>query len=163
MNKNLTYLKKELFDKQNLEFTNYNEESESQEYDACQFELNKKQVISRTSKITPKKIGQFVTFWKRDYNGPIAPFSELDAFDYFMISSIWDKRFGLFVFPRDILIKKGIISTTNKEGKRGFRIYPSWDEVQSKQAERTQKWQLNYFYSINNAEDLIKLNHLFLG
>ena len=163
MNKNITYLKKEVFDKLNLGFTDYSYEPESQEYDACQFELNKKQVISRTSKITPKKNGQFVTFWKRDNNGPIAPFSESDTFDYFMILSISDKRFGLFVFPREVLIKKGIISITNKEGKRGFRVYPSWDEVQSKQAERTQKWQLNYFYSINNAEDLIKLNHLFLG
>ncbi len=161
MNKNLTYLKKELFDKLNLEISDYSDELESQEYDACQFELNKKHVISRTSKITPKKTGQFVTFWKRSEDGPIAPFSESDTLDYFLVLSISDKRFGLFVFPKEILIEKGIISTKNKEGKRGFRVYPPWDEAQNKQAQITQKWQLHYFYSNGNSEDLDGLGEVF--
>ncbi|SEC41829.1 hypothetical protein SAMN04489761_2938 [Tenacibaculum sp. MAR_2009_124] len=161
MNKNFTYLNKEIFDKLNLEYAGYKEETESQEYDACQFQLNKRNIISRSSKVTPKKIGQFVTFWKRSSQGPIEPFSELDTIDYFMITTKVDEGLGLFLFPKQILIKKGILSTKNKDGKRGFRVYPPWDEVKSKQAERTQKWQQDYFYSITNSNDLLLLEKVF--
>ncbi len=68
-----------------------------------------------------------------------------------------ENEFGQFVFPKYVLIKKGIISTENKEGKRAFRVYPKWDVTKNKQAERTQKWQLNYFYEINNSTDLKKV------
>ena len=46
-------------------------EAESQEYGACEFEMNNKQIKFRVAKITPTKIGQFVTFWKRIGSGPI--------------------------------------------------------------------------------------------
>jgi hypothetical protein len=38
-----------------------------------------------------------------------------------------------------------IISTHLKEGKRGMRVYPPWDLPSSKQAKKTQQWQLPYF------------------
>ncbi|MEQ8907039.1 MepB family protein [Ekhidna sp.] len=49
-----------------------------------------------------------------------------------------------------------MLSTDKKEGKRAFRVYPNWDAVKSKQAERTQKWELNYFYQINSLTDYKK-------
>ena len=72
-----------------------------------------------------------------------------------------ETKLGQFVFPESVLIKKGIISTAKKEGKRGFRVYPVWDIAKNKQAIQTQTWQLNYFYEINNTLDLDKVNALY--
>jgi hypothetical protein len=47
------------------------------------------------------------------------------------------------------LIEKGIITHLDKEGKRGFRIYPPWDVTTNKQAQKNQIWQSNYFTFIN--------------
>lgn len=68
---------------------------------------------------------------------------------------------GQFVFPKSVLIKKGIISTNQREGKRAFRVYPSWDIQKSKQAERTQKWQLEYFYPVNDSIDFDRVKELY--
>jgi len=43
----------------------------SVEYEACIFRLNDFFVRFGVSKITPTKIGQFVTLWKRTDNGRI--------------------------------------------------------------------------------------------
>ena len=72
-----------------------------------------------------------------------------------------ENEFGQFVFPKAVLIKKGIISTDKKEGKRAFRVYPIWDNANNKQAERTQKWQLDYFYEINDSTNLKKVADLY--
>ena len=62
-----------------------------------------------------------------------------------------------------ILINKEIVSD-KKEGKRAIRVYPPWDIAINKQAQKTQKWQLNYFLEIpqNQQYDLdqTKLNSL---
>ena len=104
--------------------------------------------------MTPKKVGQFVTFWKRNQNGIIEPFNETDDITYFVISVNNESNFGQFIFPQHVLIKRGIISTSKKEGKRGFRVYPPWDEAKNNQAIRAQKWQLDYFITINESVDL---------
>ncbi|MCK0159443.1 MepB family protein [Allomuricauda sp. F6463D] len=158
---NLNQIKTEIYDKCSLEISDFQTESESQEYDACRFELNGRNIISRNAKITPKKVGQFVTFWKRNGNGPIEPYEENDPIDFYAVSVRNKNEFGQFVFPKSVLIKKGIISTERKEGKRAFRVYPKWDIAKNKQAERTQKWQLDYFYEINESTDLKKVSKLY--
>ncbi len=52
---------------------------------------------------------------------------------------------GQFIFPKSILLVKGILSDGEKDGKRGFRVYPPWDKAVNKQAKQTQQWQLQYF------------------
>lgn len=111
MDNNLTQIKTEVYDNCDLKISNFKLEPESTEYDACQFELNGLNVISRSSKITPKKAGQFVTFWKRIENGPIEPFSENDNLDLFIVNVRTDNKFGQFVFPKSLLIRKGIIDS----------------------------------------------------
>jgi hypothetical protein len=123
-------------------------EAESAEYGACTFELNKRSVKFRVAKITPTKTGQFVTLWKRNGKGPIQPYDVSDAVDLFIISTRKDKHFGQFIFPKSILCEKGIISNNSKEGKRAIRVYPPWDITTSKQAQKTQKWQLDFFLEI---------------
>ncbi|MDO6739341.1 MepB family protein [Wenyingzhuangia sp. 2_MG-2023] len=161
MDSNLNQIKREVYEKSGLKITDFQTEKESKEYAACRFELNGRKIISRNSKITPKKVGQFVTFWKRNGNGPIEPFDENDLIDFYTVNVRSENKFGQFVFPKSVLIKKGIISTEKKEGKRAFRVYPNWDIAKNKQAEQTQKWQLNYFYLINNATDFKKVAELY--
>jgi hypothetical protein len=55
---------------------------------------------------------------------------------------------GQFIFPKTVLANKGIISKNGISGKRGIRVYPPWDVPNNKQAEKTQRWQLNYFLTI---------------
>ena len=162
MDKNLKQIKEEIYDRCGLSMANFQLELESKEYNACQFQLNGWNIACRNSKITPKKSGQFVTFWKRNRTGPIEPFDENDQIDFFVVNARTANQFGQFVFPKSILIKKGIVSTNKKEGKRAFRVYPSWDVANSKQAERTQKWQLNHFYKIEEETDLKKVTNLYV-
>ncbi|SFS38273.1 MepB family protein [Lutibacter maritimus] len=161
MYNNLNQIKTAIYDKCAFEISEFKFETESSAYNACQYKLNAQHIISRNAKITPKKVGQFVTFWKRNANGLIEPFEETDLFDFYIVNVRTKNRFGQFVFPKSTLIKKGIISTVKREGKRAFRVYPNWDVVKNKQAEQTQKWQLNYFYEINastNFEEVLKLH-----
>lgn len=127
-------------------------ELESKEYRACSFQLDEKQVIYRQAKVTPKKTGQFVTLWKRVKVGPIKPFNSSDNFDLVIISVQSENKIGQFVFPKQALIDKGIITHLKKEGKRGFRVYPPWDHTNSPQARKTQKWQLEFFLDIEQSQ-----------
>ena len=158
----LLQVKELVYDKYNFEFSNLIIDSESEEYQACSFKLNLFQVIYRLSKITPTKIGQFVTIWKRNDKGITAPFDCSDNFDFIIITSKSDKNLGQFVFPKAVLLEKGIISINNTSGKRGIRVYPPWDIPTSKLAEKTQLWQKKYFYSINkDAFDIELVKRLF--
>jgi len=147
-----------------LEISQVVVEPESSEYGSCTFILNNLKILFRTAKITPTKTGQFVTLWKRINQGLIQPFDNTDPIDLFMISVRKDNHFGLFVFPKEVLITKEIVSD-KKEGKRAIRVYPPWDVTTSKQAQKTQKWQLDYFLEIpknqifdtNRAKSLLHL------
>jgi hypothetical protein len=125
--------------------TNYKENIESKEYYACSYTIDGMNVLERTAKITPKKIGQFVTCWKRNIDGITEPYKETDAIDFFIIKVNSTENSGEFKFTKVALIKHGILSTVTKDGKRGFRVYPIWDTPTSKQALKTQSWQLHYF------------------
>lgn len=137
-----------IYDKFNYECSLPIKEAESSEYGAYTFEINTLSVTFRVAKITPTKIGQFVTLWKRIDKGPIQPFDFADSIDLFIISTRKENRFGQFIFPKSVLCEQGIVSTNNKEGKRAIRVYPPWDVTLSKQAQKTQKWQLDYFLEI---------------
>lgn len=137
-----------VFNELGLEIKSVHLEKESAAYNACQLLLNNKKALFRTAKTTPTKTGQFVTLWKRTANGPIAPFAIEDGFDLVIVNTETENHFGQFVFPTAILIEKGVFSTNLKEGKRALRVYPPWDPTTSKQAQKTQQWQLEYFMEI---------------
>lgn len=145
-----------------FEFKNFVVGTESTEYHACSFQLNSFQIIHRLSKITPTKIGQFVTIWKRNNKGITAPFDVSDNFDFIVITSKKGTNIGQFVFPKAVLLEKRIISNNTTYGKRGIRVYPPWDIPTSKQAVKTQLWQTKYFYSIDkDAFDVGFVKKLF--
>ena len=121
---------------------------ESANYAACSFELNTYKIQFRVANITPTKIGQFVTIWKRNKEGITAPFDVADLLDFMIISVRDSENFGQFIFPKSVLIAKGIVSQNEKGGKRGIRVYAPWDKPENKQAIKTQDWQANYFVEI---------------
>ena len=129
--------------------TDFTLEAESQEYDALHFLVNQIKIHYRKAKITPKKEGLFVTFWKRIPSGIIAPFDETDDFRFLIVAVEKENDSGYFLFPKSILVAQKIVSTPTKEGKRAFRIYPPSSNPQNKQAIASQKWQLNYYIPKN--------------
>lgn len=160
---NLIETKELVFDKCGFDLRNLEIEKESAEYCACKFDLDTIKILFRLAKITPTKIGQFVTFWKRSENGPIEPYPVSDEIDFFIINTKSNDKFGQFIFPKSVLCQQGIISTDLKEGKRGIRVYPPWDLTVSKQAQKTQKWQLEYFLEIplNKSVNLDRAKQLY--
>jgi hypothetical protein len=136
-------------------------EAESADYDAFDFTIHQHRIKFRSAKITPTKTGQFVTLWKRNKLGTIEPFDFSDAIDFVIVNVRKNEVAGQFIFPKSVLLSKGVFSTANKEGKRATRVYPPWDETTSKQAQKTQQWQLDYFYELSPKPDLAKYKTLF--
>ncbi|MCX4847768.1 MepB family protein [Streptomyces sp. NBC_00893] len=148
-------------------------EAESAEYGAHGFTVDGSAIRFRVARTTPTKVGQFVTVWKRSADGgPIRPYDSGDPVDLFVISTrdtgdgVGDDSggtggtggiggtggFGQFVFPRDVLRERDIVSTDGVGGKRGFRVYPPWVTTTNRQAGRTQKWQVEYFLPVPDGE-----------
>lgn len=141
---------------------NLKTEDESADYGASEFTIKNRSVKFRVGKITPTKIGQFVTFWKRIGKGPILPYEFTDSFDFLVVSVRAANHFGQFVFPKAVLCEKGIISSGEKEGKRAMRIYPPWDKADNSQAKKTQAWQLQYFIKFSeDIYDFSRMRYLF--
>jgi len=139
-------------------------EDESTEYGACTFTLNGHSIRFRVAKITPIKIGQFVTLWKRIGKSPIQPFDITDPIDFFVVSVKKEHFLGQFIFPKSVLCEKGIVSKNNMGGKRAIRVYPPWDNAISLQARKTQKWQLKYFLEIPQSQPIDSLQaHMLYG
>ncbi len=163
LHNDLKVVKELIYDKCGFELTDPKLNSESVEYGACSFVLNGKIIQHRTSKITPTKTGQFVTIWKRNKNGITEPFDISDDLDFIIITARSANNLGQFIFPKSVLADKGIITRNGKEGKRGIRVYPPWDIVTNKQAEKTQSWQIKYFMAIksDNSTDLNLAKKLF--
>ncbi len=141
-------------------------EPESTEYAAQRFSWGGQPFIYRQAKLTPKKAGLFVTLWKRPTpEAEIAPLDSSDTFSRVIISACQSpERWGQFIFDRPVLEKRGIVCSSQKPGKRGFRIYPPWSEPSSKAALNTQAWQSRYFVELSEGmQDLERLRKLLLG
>lgn len=152
----LIKIQQQVYLPQNWEWTAYHEEEQNKEYGACTFLLNAQSIRFRSAKLTPKKIGHFVTFWDRDQEGKSQPYQLANATDLLIISARNKQHFGHFIFPKTVLIEKGILSTNRQQGKRGIRVYPAWDQPTSKQAIQTQAWQLPYFIDSSASENTIQ-------
>jgi hypothetical protein len=139
---------KNAYEPSGLIIENVVKETESEDYGAFDFEMNNRRIKFRVGKITPTKIGQFVTLWKRVGSGPILPYDMADPFDLFVVSVRDGERSGQFVFSKRLLCQKGVISKEGKGGKRAIRVYPPWNKTDNRQAKNTQSWQLTCFFEI---------------
>lgn len=146
----------------NKKITDFVIDDECLEYLGCSFKLDDLKVKYRQAKLTPKKVGLFVTLWKRNAENKTEPFSVNDSFDFYIIAAKQEDHFGFFIFSIDILSEESILTNSKKEGKRGFRIYPDWTETENNQATKTKVWQTNYFINCSENNYIIsrKLNNL---
>lgn len=122
------------------------EEKYNQDYEALTFSFKEETYQSRLAKKTPTKAGYFVTCWTKDENNCNQPYSKKAFADYLMIIVIDEELSGYFLFPRELLVEKGILTTFEHKGKMAFRVYPKWCNQLNKTAGQTQKWQCKYFF-----------------
>ena len=133
-------------------------EAESADYGACRAELDGKRLVLRVAKTTPTKTGQFVTIWKRPHpDAEIAPLDEADPVDVVIIAVSDGARHGFFIFPRKVLLERGVMSRAGAGGKRALRVYPPWCAPESIQAQRTQRWQAACFVAPGDPRRLEQL------
>ncbi len=131
---------------------NLTNDQECDEYFGFDFQINQLKIKFRKAKITPKKVGHFVTLWKRNSEKQTVPFNVNDNFDFYVIVTELENKFGFFFFPKHILSVWKILTNKQIEGKRGFRVYSDWNIVENKQAKKTQSWQKKYFIDLTNNE-----------
>ncbi|MDG5471272.1 MepB family protein [Jeotgalibacillus sp. ET6] len=161
--KALTYVNKNYYEPNHFIIKASQEEAQNSDYGAGIFQLNSKSVRFRVAKITPNKIGQFVAFWEKDRNQKNQAFSYEEATDLMVINTFTkENHLGQFVFPKQVLLKQNILKTATAKGKMAIRVYPGWEKPTSKQAIKTQKWQLEYFVDLSLShhspiQELLKL------
>ncbi|WP_312390958.1 MepB family protein [Chryseobacterium sp.] len=149
------------FKKLNLIISDITKDLECDEYFGCHFKLDQFNIKFRKAKVTPKKIGQFVTLWKRNpETKETEPFQYNDDFDFYIIYTEHENHQGFFLFSKKALIQHQILTTESKEGKRGFRVYPDWDIAENKQAIKTQNWQQKSFINLSENSYLEKLQNI---
>ncbi|MBO0423286.1 MepB family protein [Enterococcus plantarum] len=123
-----------------------NYEEQNSEYNGMIIESSSNvKVRCRKAKKTPKKEGYFVAFWEKDKQSKNQPFDFENSPEILAISVVDGDQVGVFVFPKQICVDKGIYSTKRKTGKMAMRFYPTWCLNLNATAVRTQKWQLDYF------------------
>ncbi len=93
----------------------------------------------RLAKKTPKKEGYFTVFWKKGENNKNVPYSIEALVDEYIILIDEPSQGGVFIIPKDIAIKKHIVSTENSKGKIAMRFYPPWCKNLNKTARATIK------------------------
>lgn len=137
-------------------------EIQNEEYEGFSFQLNNRSFRSRLAKLTPTKKGYFVVFWEKDAAGKNQPYTYADSPEKIIVSVLDGTKKGQFVFPKDILLQKGILSGENSKGKMGIRVYPAWETDLNQTAQRTQKWQQDYFVDLTHTSQFEVMREYYL-
>ena len=140
---------------------NHEIEQWNQEYEAFNFEFNGIKFKSRLAKKTPKKEGYFVACWRKNETNKNRPFNCKDSKDKLIINILDRSKKGQFIFPKELLVEKGIISSEKHKGKMAIRVYPSWEKNLNKTALNTQKWQIPYFLDFTKGFNKKKIKELY--
>lgn len=144
-----------------ISLSNIELELQNEEYYGARFSVNKHSVRFRKGKLTPTKVGFFVVAWEKDCKNKNQAYSYDNAPDFLIIYCEKEHHSGLFVFPKDILLKHSILSSKNQKGKMGFRVYPPYETDLNKQATQSQIWQCKYFFYLENSRESEVLTELF--
>jgi hypothetical protein len=150
MSQDLHRIERSLLEPIGLTITSLQKDKECEDYSGYNLKLGQRSIKFRSAKITPKKIGQFVTLWERSADGQTRPFSNKTNTDFYIVATRRGRQFGFFIFPAQVLADQRILSSGNQRGKRGFRIYTPWDSPQNTQAQITQFWQREYFIDLTD-------------
>lgn len=155
--KALCYVNELIYKPNHLLLKSVQEEKQNAKYGAGIFQLSSKTVRFRVANTTSTKTGQFVAFWEKDENNKNQPYSYEEAPDLLVITTFKsDYEFGQFVFPKEVLLNQHILKSNSTKGKMAIRVYPGWDVPTSKQAMKTQEWQLPYFVDLSNSNNAPK-------
>ncbi|MGO1673848.1 MAG: MepB family protein [Canibacter sp.] len=127
-------------------------EEQSSDYESGMVALDSGIWRIRTARITPTKPGAFVAVWRRSSSGTTEPFDSADDCEGLMVFVSEAGRFGVFAFTREHLTTLGIVQSSLTQGKRGFRVYPSWSTNLNAQAVRTQRAQANAFTDLTEQK-----------
>lgn len=157
----LDYLKETLGKVSHFPLENIQVEEQNKAYEGVTFSIGKQTFRSRKAKITPKKLGYFVVFWEKDDQNKNQPYDVLTAPEKLVITVFDQEKIGQFIFPKEILLKKRILSHGEINGKMALRVYPTWIEGLNKVATATQKWQSPFFIDLTDECDAEKLKMLY--
>lgn len=138
-------------------------EEQNKDYEGAFFLIDKHSFRSRKGKRTPKKQGYFVVFWEKDIFNKNKAYDYVRAPDKLIITIFDEDKRGQFVFPKELLAEKNILSTENKQGKMALRVYPDWVTSLNKTALKTQSWQLPYFINLSETCDSQLLEQLYFN
>lgn len=106
-------------------------------------------IRSRLARKTNKKDGYFVSFWTKNEQGNNEAYSYQNSPEYTAI--VIDKQ-GLFLFPKEILLREEILKSESSKGKMGIRVYPPLCSQLNRNAERSQRWQCKYYHDIKKID-----------
>ena len=137
----------------NINFEIYANEKWNKEYEALDLGINHIKCKSRLAKKTNKKQGYFVTLWTKDSMSVNQPFEYANFPEKLIVNVIDKDKLGQFIFPKDELLKREILSNHFKKGKMAFRVYPSWVTHLNSTALKTQAWQSKYFIDLTENID----------
>ena len=142
---------------------NINYETQNKDYEGFMCSIDNKLYRSRRANITSKKQGYFVAFWYKDSNNVNSAYKSSENITKLIITILDSKRKGQFIFPHDVLIKKGILKHDQCKGKMAMRVYPTWCINLNATATKTQKWQIEYFVDFTNGIEENVLTQLYIN
>lgn len=130
-------------------------EDQNNEYQGMVIQTAKDGRIIRTrlAKKTAKKAGYFAAFWEKNNENNNVAYDKKDATDFLCIAVMDIHLQGLFVFPKQVLVEKGIMSSAGAKGKMAVRFYPGWCQNLNNTARKTQDWQLAFFKDYPTEEN----------
>ena len=137
-------------------------EEQNIDYEGAVFRPNQRAYRTRLAKLTPKKKGYFVAAWEKDANGTNQAYQYEDSPNKLIVSVIDGEKCGQFIFPKSVLLAKGILKTATQKGKMAFRVYPNWVSDLNATATKTQAWQSDYFIDGSNGFEAEKLKVMYL-
>ncbi|MCJ1655237.1 MepB family protein [Staphylococcus sp. NRL 16/872] len=117
----------------------------NQQYEALEIETSNGIFTSRLAQKTPNKKGYFFAIWKKDENNKNEPYEAKDLNDALIVNIVDGHKSGQFIFPKEVLLDKGILKSDTSKGKMALRVYPPWETELNKTALKTQQWQCDYF------------------
>ncbi|NLX81604.1 MAG: MepB family protein [Proteiniphilum sp.] len=138
-----------IFHDSDIELTDIELENQNVEYLGARLKLNEHSVRYRKGKVTPTKAGLFVVAWEKDENNVNQAYQYDTAPDNMMVYCEVESHKGVFLFSKEVLLKNKILASNNQKGKMGFRVYPPWEHLKSPQAQKTQKWQSEFYIDLN--------------
>lgn len=133
------------------EITNLIAEPQNKEYEGYQFTIDNLSYRSRLAKTTPKKKGYFVAFWEKNAENNNQAYEFTTSPDYTIIAIDDYHKKGLFIFPKEVLLKQKILKNDTQKGKMAIRVYPTWEKELNPTATKTQAWQINYFNDLSST------------